>query len=222
MNRWLLCGSGSEERKRPYTPLRHKHLQIAEFILKPKFQEESNLASEESSATQQTKGKNSNSLKKMSYGLAMKRQKIEEISDMQCPIQDKKPRESSPGTWKRRNSTYPLGVIFGTAIALIHSHPSQEEAMICRLASIYEVERSLIIKEMEKLGCYANCFIGCHPSTGSRFTEAPVYSRTLGRHLAEGHFGSTMPITGSALDAHPSTSSFGVVPHTRKLDCAVE
>ncbi|GFV51237.1 HTH_Tnp_Tc3_2 domain-containing protein [Trichonephila clavipes] len=48
---------------------------------------------------------------------------------------------------------------------------------------------------------------------------APVSSRTIRRHLAEGHFGTAVPVTCAALDAHPSTPPFAVVPRTRKLDC---
>ncbi|GFV69017.1 HTH_Tnp_Tc3_2 domain-containing protein [Trichonephila clavipes] len=49
---------------------------------------------------------------------------------------------------------------------------------------------------------------------------APVSSRTIRRHLAEGHFGIAAPITCAALDAHPSMPPFGVVPRTRKPDCS--
>ncbi|GFS97454.1 transposable element Tcb2 transposase [Trichonephila clavipes] len=56
----------------------------------------------------------------------------------------------------------------------------------------------------------------------------PVSSRTIRRCLAEGHLGSQhplrvlplAPITCAALDAHPSTPPFRVVPRTRKLDCS--
>ncbi|GFV56681.1 transposable element Tcb2 transposase [Trichonephila clavipes] len=40
----------------------------------------------------------------------------------------------------------------------------------------------------------ANCFIGCHPSTGSTFTRASVSSRTIQRRLAEGRLGSRPPL----------------------------
>ncbi|GFW35702.1 HTH_Tnp_Tc3_2 domain-containing protein [Trichonephila clavipes] len=49
---------------------------------------------------------------------------------------------------------------------------------------------------------------------------APVSSRTMRRRLAEGHFGIAVPITCAALDAHPSTPPFGVIPRTRKVDCS--
>ncbi|GFX15894.1 uncharacterized protein TNCV_1062161 [Trichonephila clavipes] len=39
----------------------------------------------------------------------------------------------------------------------------------------------------KKFTSTANCFIGRHPGTGSTFTGAPVSSRTIQRHLAEGH-----------------------------------
>ncbi|GFX69128.1 HTH_Tnp_Tc3_2 domain-containing protein [Trichonephila clavipes] len=49
--------------------------------------------------------------------------------------------------------------------------------------------------------------------------EASVYSRTMQRCLAEGHLGLWRPLR-AALDIHPSTTPFGVVPRTRKLDCS--
>ncbi|GFW25163.1 HTH_Tnp_Tc3_2 domain-containing protein [Trichonephila clavipes] len=49
---------------------------------------------------------------------------------------------------------------------------------------------------------------------------APVCSRTIQRHLAEGHLGIAETITCAALDSLSSTPPFGVVPHTRKLDCS--
>ncbi|GFW27065.1 HTH_Tnp_Tc3_2 domain-containing protein [Trichonephila clavipes] len=48
------------------------------------------------------------------------------------------------------------------------------------------------------------------PSVGT-----PVSSRTIQRHLAEGHLGSRRP-----LRVLPLTPPFGVVPRTRKLDCS--
>ncbi|GFY30422.1 hypothetical protein TNCV_4066721 [Trichonephila clavipes] len=53
--------------------------------------------------------------------------------------------------------------------------------------------------------------------TGSSFTGASVSSRTLRRHLSERHLA---PITGVALDDHPLTPPFEVVPSMRKLDCS--
>ncbi|GFV28288.1 HTH_Tnp_Tc3_2 domain-containing protein [Trichonephila clavipes] len=53
------------------------------------------------------------------------------------------------------------------------------------------------------------------PSLGT-----PVSSRTIRRLLAEGRLGSRRPLRGAALDAHPSTPPFGVVPRARKLDCS--
>ncbi|GFT67500.1 transposable element Tcb2 transposase [Trichonephila clavipes] len=49
--------------------------------------------------------------------------------------------------------------------------------------------------------------------------EIPVSSRTIRRCLAERYLGSRCPLRVQQLDADPSTTSFGVVPRTRKLDC---
>ncbi|GFW70002.1 HTH_Tnp_Tc3_2 domain-containing protein [Trichonephila clavipes] len=61
------------------------------------------------------------------------------------------------------------------------------------------------------------------PTTSSAVIQAqvapslgvPVSSRTIRRT-----FGTAAPITCAALDVHPSTPPFGVVPRTRKLDCS--
>ncbi|GFW31366.1 uncharacterized protein TNCV_2664661 [Trichonephila clavipes] len=66
----------------------------------------------------------------------------------------------------------------------------------------------------------ANCFIGRHPGTGSTFTRGPcVFSNHL-KEPGRRTFGIMEPITCAALDAHPSTSPFAVVPRTKKLDCS--
>ncbi|GFV56024.1 transposable element Tcb2 transposase [Trichonephila clavipes] len=47
----------------------------------------------------------------------------------------------------------------------------------------------------KKYTCTANCFIGRHPGAGSTFILGdPVSSRTIRRHLAEGHLGSRRPL----------------------------
>ncbi|GFX73927.1 transposable element Tcb2 transposase [Trichonephila clavipes] len=46
----------------------------------------------------------------------------------------------------------------------------------------------------------------------------PNHTKVPGRRT----FGIAAPITCAALDAHPSMPPFGVVPRTRKLDCAAE
>ncbi|PRD34018.1 UNVERIFIED_CONTAM: hypothetical protein NCL1_15872 [Trichonephila clavipes] len=65
----------------------------------------------------------------------------------------------------------------------------------------------------------ANCFISYHTGTGSTFIRDPCafsnHTKASGRRT----FGITAPFPCAALDAHPSTPPFGVVPHTRKLDC---
>ncbi|GFU01016.1 hypothetical protein TNCV_1816371 [Trichonephila clavipes] len=48
---------------------------------------------------------------------------------------------------------------------------------------------------------------------------APMSSRTIRRCPTEGRVIPAF-ITCAALDAHPSTPLFGVVPRTRKLDCS--
>ncbi|GFW33803.1 uncharacterized protein TNCV_3588891 [Trichonephila clavipes] len=40
----------------------------------------------------------------------------------------------------------------------------------------------------------ANCFIGRHPAQVTPSLQAPVSSRTIRRHLAEGHLGSWRPL----------------------------
>ncbi|GFW41321.1 HTH_Tnp_Tc3_2 domain-containing protein [Trichonephila clavipes] len=62
-------------------------------------------------------------------------------------------------------------------------------------------------------------------STAIQIQEAPslgssVSSRTIRRRMAEKHLGSRRPLRVLALDAHPSTPPFGLVPLTRKLDCS--
>ncbi|GFW46857.1 uncharacterized protein TNCV_2982131 [Trichonephila clavipes] len=61
----------------------------------------------------------------------------------------------------------------------------------------------------------------CTPSAAIEVQIAPslgasVSSRTIRRRLAE----IAVTITCAALDAHPSTPPFEVVPRTRKLDCS--
>ncbi|GFW70440.1 transposable element Tcb2 transposase [Trichonephila clavipes] len=46
----------------------------------------------------------------------------------------------------------------------------------------------------KKCTCATNCFIGCHPGTGSTFTKGLLCSRTIRRRLAEGHLGSWCPL----------------------------
>ncbi|GFV13360.1 uncharacterized protein TNCV_3615611 [Trichonephila clavipes] len=56
--------------------------------------------------------------------------------------------------------------------------------------------------------------------TGSTFTRGPCVFSNHTKAPVRRHLGSTAPITCAALDAHPSTPPFGVVPRTRKLDCS--
>ncbi|GFV33556.1 HTH_Tnp_Tc3_2 domain-containing protein [Trichonephila clavipes] len=52
------------------------------------------------------------------------------------------------------------------------------------------------------------------PSVGG-----PVSSRTIPRHLSEGHLEARSPLRLLSLTPTQSTPPFGVVPRTRKLDC---
>ncbi|GFW93793.1 uncharacterized protein TNCV_4220741 [Trichonephila clavipes] len=65
----------------------------------------------------------------------------------------------------------------------------------------------------------ANCFIGCHPGTGSSFTGALCLLEPYESDLLK-DIGVAAPITCDTLDAHPSTPSFETVPRTRKLNCS--
>ncbi|GFU37361.1 uncharacterized protein TNCV_4273401 [Trichonephila clavipes] len=67
----------------------------------------------------------------------------------------------------------------------------------------------------KKFARTVNCFFRRHPGTGSTFTRDHVSSRTIRRHLAEGHLGSRRPLC-----AMPLTPPYGIVPTTRKLDCS--
>ncbi|GFY03986.1 uncharacterized protein TNCV_1197651 [Trichonephila clavipes] len=65
----------------------------------------------------------------------------------------------------------------------------------------------------------ANCFIGRHPGTGTTFIRSPCVFSNHAKEPGWRTIGIVAPITSSALDVHPSTPPFGVVPRTRKLDC---
>ncbi|GFY24399.1 uncharacterized protein TNCV_1014471 [Trichonephila clavipes] len=66
----------------------------------------------------------------------------------------------------------------------------------------------------------ANCFIGRHPGTGSTFSRDPwVFSNHMKAPVSR-TFGIVVLIMCAALEAHPSTPPFGVVPRMRKLDCS--
>ncbi|GFV75518.1 uncharacterized protein TNCV_1483621 [Trichonephila clavipes] len=65
-----------------------------------------------------------------------------------------------------------------------------------------------------------NCFIGRHPGTDSTFTRIPCVFSNHTKAPGLRTFGIAVPITCAALDAHPSTPPFGVMPCTRKPDCS--
>ncbi|GFX05842.1 transposable element Tcb2 transposase [Trichonephila clavipes] len=60
----------------------------------------------------------------------------------------------------------------------------------------------------------ANCFINRHPGTGSTFTRGPCIFSNHAKAPGLRTFGIVVPIACATLDAHPSTSPFGVV-HAR-------
>ncbi|GFX81389.1 uncharacterized protein TNCV_142391 [Trichonephila clavipes] len=66
----------------------------------------------------------------------------------------------------------------------------------------------------------ANCFIGHRAGTSSTFTRGSCVFSNHTKAPGGRKFGIEVPITCTALDAHPSTPLFGVVPRTRKLDCS--
>ncbi|GFX46397.1 uncharacterized protein TNCV_238591 [Trichonephila clavipes] len=64
----------------------------------------------------------------------------------------------------------------------------------------------------------ANCFIDRYPGTGSIFIRDPCVFSNHTKAPGRKTFGIAAPITCAALDAHPSTPPFGVVPRSKKLD----
>ncbi|GFX58750.1 uncharacterized protein TNCV_804541 [Trichonephila clavipes] len=62
--------------------------------------------------------------------------------------------------------------------------------------------------------------MGHHPGTGSTFTRGSCVFSNDTKVPGCRTFGIAAPITCAALDTHPSTPPFGVVPRTRKLDCS--
>ncbi|GFT81201.1 HTH_Tnp_Tc3_2 domain-containing protein [Trichonephila clavipes] len=78
-------------------------------------------------------------------------------------------------------------------------------------------EDSHIIRNARVQPTASSAAIQAHvaPSLG-----APVSSRTMGRHLAEGHLGPWHSLRVLPLTPTQLTPPFGVVPRTRKLDCS--
>ncbi|GFU57108.1 hypothetical protein TNCV_1779711 [Trichonephila clavipes] len=128
----------------------------------------------------------------------------------------------------RDPSTNPLGKPLGYQFR--HSQPTlrKKKIVICKFCSLCIVEVFYLDRKYKLVsgsryiqkpvyepywreGESCSFQACCH---GDENIGAPVSSRTIRRPLAEGHLGC------AALDTHPSTPPFGVVPHTRKLDCS--
>ncbi|GFU29198.1 uncharacterized protein TNCV_278121 [Trichonephila clavipes] len=92
--------------------------------------------------------------------------------------------------------------------------------MKTRLRTPSTDQSSRISPHRKKCTSTVTCFICRRPSIDSTFTRDSCVFSNQTKAPGCRTFGIVMTITRVALDTHPSTPSFGVVPHTRKLDCS--